>query len=108
MTDATGATRELIAAAIFLATYFVFAVETVPGFVANLIVAESVRGEGVTITFGEYLRVSLPVTVASLTAGRLLLAGRRTRRFCVVGSNCRRLVSSPRCTSEPRTSEGSP
>ena len=49
---------------------------TLVGSVANLIVAESARGGGVTITFGEYLRVGVPLTLASTAAGLVVLAWR--------------------------------
>ena len=49
---------------------------TLVGSVANLIVAECARGEGVTLGFGEYLRVGAPLTVASLAAGLGVLAWR--------------------------------
>ena len=49
---------------------------TLVGSVANLIVAESARGEGVTLGFGEYLRVGAPLTVASIAAGLGVLAWR--------------------------------
>jgi Na+/H+ antiporter NhaD/arsenite permease-like protein len=49
---------------------------TLVGSVANLIVAERARGAGVTIRFGEYLRVGLPLTAASLVAGLGVLAWR--------------------------------
>jgi Na+/H+ antiporter NhaD/arsenite permease-like protein len=42
---------------------------TLVGSLANLIVAERARAGGVTIRFGEYLRVGLPLTAASLAAG---------------------------------------
>ena len=49
---------------------------TLVGSVANLIVAESARGEGVTLGFGEYVRVGAPLTVASIAAGLGVLAWR--------------------------------
>jgi Na+/H+ antiporter NhaD/arsenite permease-like protein len=49
---------------------------TLVGSVANLIVAESARGEGVTLGFGEYLRVGAPLTVASIGVGLAVLAWR--------------------------------
>jgi len=49
---------------------------TLVGSVANLIVAEGARGEGVTLGFGEYLRVGAPLTVASIAAGLGVLAWR--------------------------------
>jgi Na+/H+ antiporter NhaD/arsenite permease-like protein len=42
---------------------------TVLGSVANLIVVESARREGVVVTFWEYLRVGVPVTVLTLLIG---------------------------------------
>lgn len=42
---------------------------TLLGSVANLIVAENARREGVTITFWEYLRVGLPLTSITLAVG---------------------------------------
>jgi Na+/H+ antiporter NhaD/arsenite permease-like protein len=39
---------------------------TLLGSIANLIVVEQARREGVTISFGEYLRVGVPVTLATL------------------------------------------
>jgi Na+/H+ antiporter NhaD/arsenite permease-like protein len=44
---------------------------TLVGSVANLIVAEGARGEGVTIRFREYLRVGVPLTVATIAVGLL-------------------------------------
>jgi Na+/H+ antiporter NhaD/arsenite permease-like protein len=45
---------------------------TLVGSVANLIVAEGARGEGVTIRFREYLRVGVPLTVATIAVGLLV------------------------------------
>jgi Na+/H+ antiporter NhaD/arsenite permease-like protein len=42
---------------------------TLLGSVANLIVAESARREGVTVSFGEYLRVGVPLTLLTLLLG---------------------------------------
>lgn len=42
---------------------------TLLGSVANLIVAETARRQGVELTFWEYLKVGLPVTFLSVTAG---------------------------------------
>jgi len=42
---------------------------TITGSVANIIVAERARAEGVSIEFREYFRVGLPVTVATLLLG---------------------------------------
>jgi Na+/H+ antiporter NhaD/arsenite permease-like protein len=42
---------------------------TLLGSVANLIVAESAKKSGINISFGTYLRVGLPLTLASLVIG---------------------------------------
>jgi Na+/H+ antiporter NhaD/arsenite permease-like protein len=42
---------------------------TITGSVANIIVVERARAEGVDISFGAYFRVGLPVTVATLVLG---------------------------------------
>ena len=42
---------------------------TLLGSVANLIVAENARREGIKITFADYLRVGLPLTVVTLAVG---------------------------------------
>ncbi len=42
---------------------------TLLGSVVNLIVAESARQQAVRLTFGEYLRAGLPITVATLVVG---------------------------------------
>jgi Na+/H+ antiporter NhaD/arsenite permease-like protein len=42
---------------------------TLVGSVANLIVVESARREGVTVSFAEYLRVGVPVTILTLALG---------------------------------------
>src|SRR5690606_15408670 len=42
---------------------------TLLGSIANLIVLEGARRRGVTITFGQYLRIGLPVTLLSLLFG---------------------------------------
>ena len=42
---------------------------TILGSIANLIVIEGARRRGVTITFGEYLRVGVPVTLATIGFG---------------------------------------
>ena len=42
---------------------------TVLGSVANLIVVEQARREGVTITFWDYCRVGVPVTLITLALG---------------------------------------
>lgn len=46
---------------------------TILGSVANLIVVEGARKEGVTITLGEYCRVGVPVTVLTLLGGAVWL-----------------------------------
>ncbi len=47
---------------------------TLLGSVANLIVAESARRQGVHLSFGAYLRVGIPITLLSLLVGALWLA----------------------------------
>jgi Na+/H+ antiporter NhaD/arsenite permease-like protein len=47
---------------------------TLLGSVANLIVAELARARGVRLSFGEYLRAGLPVTLLTLVLGVLWLA----------------------------------
>jgi Na+/H+ antiporter NhaD/arsenite permease-like protein len=42
---------------------------TLLGSVANLIVAEIAKLRGVELTFGEYLRAGVPITLLSLTLG---------------------------------------
>ena len=42
---------------------------TLLGSVVNLIVAESARQQGVRLTFGEYLRAGVPITLATLVVG---------------------------------------
>jgi Na+/H+ antiporter NhaD/arsenite permease-like protein len=42
---------------------------TLLGSVANLIVAESARKQGVTLGFWPYLRAGLPITIATLLWG---------------------------------------
>lgn len=46
---------------------------TLLGSVVNLIVAESARQQGVRLTFGEYLRAGLPITLATLVFGVIWL-----------------------------------
>jgi Na+/H+ antiporter NhaD/arsenite permease-like protein len=46
---------------------------TITGSVANIIVVQGARAEGVEIGFREYFRVGLPITVATLTVGSLWL-----------------------------------
>lgn len=40
---------------------------------ANLIVVESARKRGIGISFGEYLKAGLPITILSLILGMILL-----------------------------------
>jgi Na+/H+ antiporter NhaD/arsenite permease-like protein len=47
---------------------------TLVGSVANLIVAERAKREGVTITFFAYWRIGLPLTLMSLAFGTWWLA----------------------------------
>jgi Na+/H+ antiporter NhaD/arsenite permease-like protein len=47
---------------------------TLLGSVANLIVAEAARSQGVKISFREYLRVGLPITAATILAGIIWLS----------------------------------
>ncbi|MEX1018813.1 MAG: anion transporter [Litorilinea sp.] len=49
---------------------------TLLGSVANLIVAELARREGVTLGFGEYLKAGVPITLVSLTLGVVWLLWR--------------------------------
>lgn len=46
---------------------------TLLGSVANLIVAESARRRGVTLSFMEYLRAGVPITLLSLALGGSLV-----------------------------------
>jgi len=46
---------------------------TVLGSVANLIVVETAKREGVTISFWEYCKVGIPVTILTLTLGIIWL-----------------------------------
>lgn len=46
---------------------------TLLGSVANLIVAESARRQGVNLAFGEYLKAGLPITLLTLSVGILWL-----------------------------------
>jgi len=46
---------------------------TLLGSVANLIVAESARRQGVHLSFGEYLKAGVPITLLSLVFGVLWL-----------------------------------
>lgn len=47
---------------------------TLLGSVANLIVAESARARGVQLSFGEYLRAGVPITVLTLVVGIVWLS----------------------------------
>jgi len=47
---------------------------TLLGSVANLIVAETARGQGVNLSFREYLRAGVPITLATLTVGIIWLS----------------------------------
>ncbi len=47
---------------------------TITGSVANLIVVEGARGEGVQVGFRDYLKVGVPVTLATLVVGWARLA----------------------------------
>lgn len=49
---------------------------TIIGSVANVIVFETARRDGVDVRFGEYLRVGLPVTFATLAVAWCVLAAR--------------------------------
>jgi Na+/H+ antiporter NhaD/arsenite permease-like protein len=51
---------------------------TLSGAVANLIVAEQAKRDGVVITFGQFFRLGLPVTALSLLVSLLVLWGERT------------------------------
>ncbi len=51
---------------------------TLIGAVANLIVAEQAKRDGVVITFGQFFRLGLPVTALSLLVSLLVLWGERT------------------------------
>ena len=42
---------------------------TITGSIANIIVVERAAAEGVQIGFGEFLRIGVPVTVATLGCG---------------------------------------
>ena len=46
---------------------------TITGSVANIIVVERARAEGVRIGFRDYFRIGLPVTVATIVVGTLWL-----------------------------------
>jgi Na+/H+ antiporter NhaD/arsenite permease-like protein len=47
---------------------------TLLGSVANLIVAEGARKAGIELSFGKYLRVGLPLTIATLAIGSAWVA----------------------------------
>ncbi len=47
---------------------------TLLGSIANLIVVEGARRHGIRITFGEYLKVGVPVTIITLVVGALWLS----------------------------------
>jgi Na+/H+ antiporter NhaD/arsenite permease-like protein len=47
---------------------------TLLGSVANLIVAETARARGVQVSFGEYLKAGLPITLVTVAAGVLWLS----------------------------------
>jgi Na+/H+ antiporter NhaD/arsenite permease-like protein len=42
---------------------------TLLGSVANLIVAETARGWGIQLSFGEYLKAGVPITLLTLGVG---------------------------------------
>jgi Na+/H+ antiporter NhaD/arsenite permease-like protein len=42
---------------------------TITGSIANIIVVERAAAEGVTIGFADYIRIGLPVTLATLAVG---------------------------------------
>jgi Na+/H+ antiporter NhaD/arsenite permease-like protein len=46
---------------------------TITGSVANIIVVERAAAEGVQVGFGDYFRVGVPVTLATLALGSLWL-----------------------------------
>jgi Na+/H+ antiporter NhaD/arsenite permease-like protein len=46
---------------------------TLVGSIANLIVVQSARREGVVVSFWDYLRVGVPITLVTMTIGLLLL-----------------------------------
>ncbi len=47
---------------------------TLLGSAANLIVAESARARGIHLSFGEYLRAGIPITLISLILGVMWLS----------------------------------
>jgi Na+/H+ antiporter NhaD/arsenite permease-like protein len=46
---------------------------TITGSIANIIVVERAAAEGVDVSFGEFIRIGLPITVATLTFGSVWL-----------------------------------
>ena len=48
---------------------------TVVGSIANLIVIEQARRRGVSITFWEYLKVGVPVTLLTIAIGLVMIEG---------------------------------
>jgi len=46
---------------------------TVVGSIANLIVIEQARRHGVNVTFSEYLKVGIPVTIVTIAVGLALI-----------------------------------
>ena len=46
---------------------------TLVGSIANVIVAESARRQGVTLTFREHLRIGVPITIATIGIGVVML-----------------------------------
>jgi Na+/H+ antiporter NhaD/arsenite permease-like protein len=42
---------------------------TILGSIANLIVVEGAKRRGVTVSFGDYARLGIPVTLATLAFG---------------------------------------
>ncbi|MBI4787319.1 MAG: hypothetical protein HY782_09770 [Chloroflexi bacterium] len=54
---------------------------TLLGSVANLIVAESARAHGVRLSFGEYLKAGVPITLVTLAVG-IALTKLKLRVFC--------------------------
>ncbi len=50
---------------------------TIPGSIANLIVVQRARAEGVEISFWEYFKVGAPLTAITIVIGALFLSARR-------------------------------
>ena len=50
---------------------------TLVGSIANLIVVEGAKRRGVTVTFGEYARFGVPLTLATLAVGNLVAVVKR-------------------------------